>query len=742
MHFIEPMVRLLGDRTGAIGRGGIMTRDTLRRLGALAGGLVFSLSLAAGAAQEDRRDLRESFERARLLDESGRVGDAVPLYEEAAAQAGTDRALAAAARLRIGLAYEKLGRPEAAAALAAVAADFPEHPSGAAARARLDAIAAERATAQAPRQLLSSDNFQMTSISRDGRVAAGFHTPDGGSSAIAICDLTTGGITTVVPAIAGVQFSAPAISPDGEQLAYGTMATGPAPRLIELHIVPAAAGATPHVLYSRSGGQTLLPMAWSPDGTAILTGQGSAATPGAPGGLTDTQRAWVTVADATTRVIRTFEPWRVPIEPSVSPDGAWLAYSAFPRPSTAPPVPDKYIYVHDASGFNDNPVVTMAGMNRFPVWTADGSRLLFTNERGGARSLYAVAMQNGRAAGEPVRLLEQSGIPHAISDAGTLILSRDSGAGRFTFVADRDADGLKIVQAFDGTNAAVSPDGRSVAFLRVTSRTSAQSELTTRTIETGAERRYPGVSPVVSVPLQWLPDGSGIVVHEAGVSGAPGRYLRLDVTSGTYSLLFERDTDEFVRTPTSALSPDGRTMYVGIRAKGAGPAWTGIGAVDLASGTTRVLATFPGDGVHALVLPPAFAVSPDGGTLAVLWTAERQPIRTRIALVSTSSGVVQQLGGSYGAGLTPAWTADGRFVLHGYRDDEGPWRLWQIPRLGGDPAFAGLDLSALRSGVGLPAIAAAGAVTLSISRDGRRMTFTTSTRPTHQIWAHENILAR
>jgi hypothetical protein len=104
--------------------------------------------------------------------------------------------------------------------------------------------------------------------------------------------------------------------------------------------------------------------------------------------------------------------------------------------------------------------------------------------------------------------------------------------------------------------------------------------------------------------------------------------------------------------------------------------------------------------------------------------------------------VVQQLGGSYGAGLTPAWTADGRFVLHGYRDDEGPWRLWQIPSLGGEPAFAGLDLSALRSGVGLPAIAAAGAVTLSISRDGRRMTFTTSTRPTHQIWAHENILAR
>jgi hypothetical protein len=73
---------------------------------------------------------RQLFERARLLEENARtLNQAVALYEQVVAQTKNDRALAAAAQLRIGLVKERQGKPEAGTVFANITRDYKDQPS-------------------------------------------------------------------------------------------------------------------------------------------------------------------------------------------------------------------------------------------------------------------------------------------------------------------------------------------------------------------------------------------------------------------------------------------------------------------------------------------------------------------------------------------------------------------------------------------------------------------------------------
>ncbi len=85
------------------------------------------LVLASGLGQAPPRD---AYERARLLDDTNQnLAEAIRLYGEVVAQAGSDRALAARAQFRIGVLHERMGRhDEARRAFRTVAEQYPDQP--------------------------------------------------------------------------------------------------------------------------------------------------------------------------------------------------------------------------------------------------------------------------------------------------------------------------------------------------------------------------------------------------------------------------------------------------------------------------------------------------------------------------------------------------------------------------------------------------------------------------------------
>jgi Tol biopolymer transport system component len=688
------------------------------------GGWSAVLVLAAGVTMfagqtEDSRKLQQAID---LMESRGDMAAARPLLEQASKSA--DRSVAGRAQLLLAQADERKDERRAGVQYGRIAEDFRSEPAIAAV-ARTRAAALARASAQvalaSPRRLVTSEAFEVSSVSADGRYGAGFVTSgEPAVQDIALCDLETGQVSRLVAGTSTHTFSAPVIAPDGSQVAYGTMdrlgAGTPWP--VSLRVVATAPGAAPRVLFSATTGPTILPMTWSPDGTAILTTRGRGAQPGIQSaGLAGPVYAWVAVSDGRMQSIRTFESWNNPGGSRVSGDGAWIAYSGLPRPDPTGQAPDVYIYLMDAMGRNSTAVVTMAGRNRNPVWAADGRALLFVNERSRTTGLYAVAVENGQPSGAPVVLDDNfRGILIGTTPGG-LIVARGVGNEPTTLIATRDEVAASVTHVFEGGLPALAPDGRSVAFLR---RTGASEELTVRLIDSGEERRFPGISPDRASGICWLPDSSGVIVY----GSVAGSFLLLELQAGTYRSLIARDTTELTRSTQIGIAPDGKTMYMAVRPKSQNAAWKSLAAVDMATGATRVIADFPGDGIRNVFPGQSLAVSPDGRTIALMAFENR-----RVIAVDANGGGTRDLDIASPLASAVAWAPDGQSLLVGT-----PQAVLRVPAGGGAATPTGVDLSALAAGVPSPRLAPVRASNLSASADGSRIAFATMTTRAYEVW--------
>jgi Tol biopolymer transport system component len=109
--------------------------------------------------------------------------------------------------------------------------------------------------------------------------------------------------------------------------------------------------------------------------------------------------------------------------PAVSPDGRWIAfYLVRDR--------DRDVYVVPAEGGEPFAVAPHPGSDVLPAWTRDGTRLAFVSDRSGTEQVWAVAMKDGRPAGEPGQVTAAStwaSFPRFLSDGRLVFLSGDSG---------------------------------------------------------------------------------------------------------------------------------------------------------------------------------------------------------------------------------------------------------------------------------------------------------------------------
>ena len=276
---------------------------------------------------------RELFERAKLLEQSGRQSArVVAMYQEVATKA--DRALAAAARLQIAMLKEREGQSEARALYAAIIRDYPDQRDVVSkAQSKLAARTAGRGGRSdvVARKVLEGGWAAVVDISANGRTAIGWERAGYSSRNLVARDMDTGKETLVV---AGGPARHSAHAADfgpccAVSLTTGTTWTTERVRLVGFCAIALEAGANPEILLSQAD-REMRPSGWSPDGKRLLVNVNRAGETGVSLN-TRSEIGWVSLEDRLYTSLKTFEPWQNHFPERLSPDGRFVAYAAEPR---------------------------------------------------------------------------------------------------------------------------------------------------------------------------------------------------------------------------------------------------------------------------------------------------------------------------------------------------------------------------------------------------------------------------
>ena len=210
------------------------------------------------------------------------------------------------------------------------------------------------------------------------------------------------------------------------------------------------------------------------------------------------------------------------------------------------------------------------GADRFPVWTPDGRRIIFTSSRGGAVNLWWQAA-DGTGTAERLTTSSQPQFPSGITPDGTALLFSEGTAAMGADLLQVALDGTHQVTPLlqtksDERNGVVSPDGRWLAY---ESNSSGPYEIFVRPFPNVSGGQWQ-VSTTGGTRPVWARNGK-----ELFYLGADGTLLRVPVEAGgatwhagTPAKLFE---GRYLSTGTSGrtydVSPDGQRFLM-IKAPG------------------------------------------------------------------------------------------------------------------------------------------------------------------------------
>src|SRR5262245_20592008 len=438
----------------------------------------------------------------------------------------------------------------------------------------------------------------LTPPSADGRYLAFYdkHTGD-----VAIRDLKENTSRRITNAAgSGERADYMVVSPDGRQVVYGwSTKTG-----YELRILPVAGAEStkPKIVYRSAESPYVQPWAWMPDGKSVLVVRY----------LKD--RAWqiasIAIADGSLRMLKSIgsnAPYRV----SVSPDGRYIAYDLPVSESS----PARDIFMMTADGSREITVATSPANDTEPMWSPDGSQLIFVSDRSGKPSLWSVPIEAGTPKSPPELInveIPANFYAMGMTISGALYFGANVGVTN-VYTADLDEKlNLKSepVRIGDrGINANTrpgwSPDGQYLAYV---SYRSDSRVLVIRSLNTGEERELPSSLPQngFAGPLTWFPDGRSVLVTSIDEQKGRIGYYRVNINSGGTELLHFTST-RGISQQRPDLSPDGNTIFHGDVDAG-GPK---LVRFDIDTGHETILKRWP-----AARFVTSVAVSPDGSQLA------------------------------------------------------------------------------------------------------------------------------
>ena len=125
---------------------------------------------------------------------------------------------------------------------------------------------------------------------------------------------------------------------------------------------------------------------------------------------------------------------------SLSPDGVWLVYST--RTDATEPQSD--IFIMPAAGGAARILATGVSDDRFPIWSPDGTAVLFVSDRTGTTGLWRQAVRQGREAGAAQLLSQDLGrivSSLVLTTAGAYMCFRETGLVD-VYIVDLDSNGL------------------------------------------------------------------------------------------------------------------------------------------------------------------------------------------------------------------------------------------------------------------------------------------------------------
>lgn len=701
-----------------------MTKKLIATM-ALGAAALTGVLIAADSAREQK--LQQAID---LMESKGDLAKAMPMFEDIARS--SDRALAARALLYLGQAQERQGADKARATYSRIVNEFgTQTETVAAARQRLAALGNPGSTATLAKTRLCPDcGDTEANFSPDGRwmLITDWDTGD-----IAIRDMSSP--TLQVKRLMaqpgswdtgpdpGSYAETPVFSPDLHQIAY-LWETGGKDTHDQLRVMANEIGGKSRILLDKPENGYYEVYAWSHDGKSVLVEIDK----------TDktSQLAWVSAADGSVKPIKSLE-WRLHgvrrFRPQVSPDGRYIVYSALstnPKTATASPdSTDQHIYILAADGSSpEMELIKTAGINDRPVWTPDGTHILFTSDRSGSVGLWSIAVQNGKGAGSASLVMAGTGtiFPLGITRTGSYRYSlRENTIEQVSILeigsgANAQGRAARISESFVGVRPTWSPDGKSVAFKRHHPGSTDAYDLVFHSLETGDERTYlTSLGTTGNGQVAWFHDGSSMMTGIRRADGS-GAFYRIDLKSGEFK--------ELPAVPgPHALSLDDKILYQIRRdPKDAAHIPDRIVAVDLASGRETPIFTMPKPGNEAMVL------SPDGRTLALRWVDQTaSPRQTHIARIAADGSGYRDLyvGPATGQGNL-AWTADGRGILFDQPHDD-KFRILRLPAEGGAPEFTGVELPSRIQN-------------LDVSPDGSRIAFS-SARTVDELWTLDNVLS-
>ena len=510
---------------------------------------------------------------------------------------------------------------------------------------------------------------------------------------------------------------AAAASNDGRRVAYTwrTLDNQYETRLITVD------GKWPRVLLKDPALGIAMPLQWSNDNERIFS-------------LIErpdrtTQLALIEAASGAVTLLKNLGHRR-PLFASLSPDGQHIA---FDHPQGAHTASRDIAVIATSDESSEMAIVSHPSNDMFPMWTGDGSGLLFFSDRTASLSAWVLPFGNGRPAGEP-RLLDKAFgrlVPIGIDGAGTLFFWKDidlSDAYLGTFTPDGVTNARVIAPDFVGESASsgFSPDGNHVAWIStrgVVAHDRFSRALMIRDLrdQTESELRP---SLIFFNRLIWSPDSRRILVRGTDFEHRTGWHVVDVLTARTEPALVGSD-DVIGHAVWSA---NGSSIIYG-RSNNA------IVLHDLGSGHEQVLVDVSAEGLLGRGLSQTFGLSPDGRALAYRLTTSPKGVpgqpgdsTLRVKVLGGESRDVLSVDSKEGI-IFQDWADDGRQLLitRFARADRWTRTLWIVPLDGTKPRSAGLTHPELRD--------------VQVRPGGTMLTFSAGTGRS-ELWQINNFVQR